>query len=77
MSDAVHISVARKMLDSGKPVSLVYLKRSGAVITMDDVISLRCDFRSGTRTVKSLRSNEKRRIRDACIIGINDFEVYL
>lgn len=77
MSSAVHISVARKLLDSGKPVSLVYLKRNGAVVTMDNIISLRYDFAAGTRTIKSLRSNAKRTIRDVCIIGINDYEVYI
>ena len=77
MNDAVHITTARAMLDRGEPVKLRYVKRNGSVIDMEDAVSLRYDFYKGTRTVKFLRSGEKRTIRDVCIIGINDMEVFL
>lgn len=77
MSNAIHITTARKMLDKGQPVTLRYVKRNGSVIVMEQTVSLRYDFYKGTRTVKLLRSGEKRTIRDVCIIGINDMEVFL
>lgn len=77
MNDAVHITTARAMLDRGEPVKLRYVKRNGSVIVMEQTVSLRYDFYKGTRTVKLLRSGEKRTIRDVCIIGINDMEVFL
>lgn len=43
----------------------------------DDIVSLRYDYYTGTRTIKFLRSGEKRMIRDVCIISINDFDVFL
>ena len=65
------------MLDKGQPVTLRYVKRNGSVIVMEQTVSLRYDFYKRTRTVKLLRSGEKRTIRDVCIIGINDMEVFL
>ena len=70
MSDAVHISAARKMLDSGQPVSLSY-------VNVDNVVSLRYDFYTGLRTIKLLHNGRKMSIHDVCIIGINEFEVFL
>lgn len=65
------------MLDSGQPVELVYVKKNGTLARMEHAVSLRYDFFTGLRTVKLLRNGQKRTIRDVCIIGINDFEVFL
>lgn len=76
--DAIHISQARKMLDSGQKVDLyVVKKKNGALLEAKDVVSLRYDYYAGTRTIKFLRSGKKRTIYDVCIVGINDFDVYL
>lgn len=78
MTDAIHISQARAMLDSGKPVSLTYCKlKNGAIITAHDVVSLRYDYYTGMRTIKFLRNGQIRSIHDCLIIGINDLEVFL
>lgn len=77
MRDAVHISQARKMLDTGQKVDLYVVKKNGTILEAKDVVSLRYDFYAGTRTIKFLRSGKKRTIRDCLIIGINDFDVYL
>lgn len=77
MNSAIHISQARQILDSGKPVSIAVVKKNGQIMTADNVVSLRYDYYSGTRTIKFLRSGEKRTIRDACLISINDFDVFL
>lgn len=78
MTDAIHISQAKVMLDSGKPVSLTYCKRkNGSVIVAQDVVSLRYDFYTGMRTIKFLRNGQIRSIHDCLIIGINDLDVFL
>ncbi len=77
MQNAIHISQARKMLDCGQPVSLTYVKKNGSIMSADNVVSLRYDFYTGMRTIKLLRNGAKRSIHDVCIIGINDFEVFL
>ena len=75
---SIHISQARAMLDSGKPVDLHVVKLAdGSLIHYKDVVSLRYDYYKGTRTIKILANHQKRTIHDVCIIGINDFEVYL
>lgn len=77
MSNAIHISAARKMLDYGQPVSLSYVKKNGQLMTVDNVVSLRYDFYTGMRTIKCLRNGQMRSIHDVCIIAINDFDVFL
>lgn len=77
MRPAIHISQARKMLDTGQKIDLYVVKKNGAILEAKEVVSLRYDFYAGTRTIKFLRSGKKRTIRDCLIIGINDFDVYL
>lgn len=77
MNSAIHISAARKMLDAGQPVSLRYVKKNGQIMEAENVVSLRYDFYTGMRTIKFLHNGQKRSIHDVCIIGINDFEVFL
>ena len=38
---------------------------------------LRYDFYAGTRNIKLLTSGQIRKIRDCCIFGVNDCEVFL
>lgn len=77
MTNAIHISQARRILSLGQPVELKYVKKDGSVIVMEHLVSIRHDYYKGTRTVKLLRNGQKKTIHDCCIIGINDFEVYL
>lgn len=77
MTDSIHISTARKMFDSGQPVTLTYVKKNGQIMTAENVVSLRYDFYTGIRTIKLLHNGQKRSVHDVCIIGINDFEVFL
>ena len=65
------------MLNRREPVDLRVWKRDGSILELKNVVSLRYDVYGGYRNVKLLGSGERRRIRDVCIHGINDFEVYL
>lgn len=73
----IHITIARKILDSGKPVTLSVFTKKGELQTYADVIGISNHFRGGTRKIKFLASGEIRQIRDVCIVEINDEEVYL
>lgn len=76
--DSIHITTARRILDSGKPVSLTFVKKTnGAVVTMDSAVSIKYDFNSGRRIMKNLRNGQKRTIYDVLIIGLDDFDVFL
>ncbi len=80
MRSTIHINEARRILDKGDPVSLSVVKKNGSIlnITKDNpVVSLSYDVYTGLRTVKFLRSGEKRTIRDCMIIAINDYDVFL
>lgn len=78
MRQALHISQARKLMDSGERFNLSYVRaKNGIVMDAIDVVSLSYDIYSGTRTIKFLRSGQLRTIRDCLIIGINNQDVYL
>lgn len=77
MTKSIHISHALKMLDQGKIVSLRVVTAKGRIMECDDVISLSYDRYKGTRSIKFIRSGQIRTIHDVCIIGLNDFDVYL
>lgn len=78
MRKAIHISQARKMLDTGRPVELRVVKlKDGSICTFKNAVSLRYDYYKGTRTIKALASHQIRTIHDVCIIGIDDLDVFL
>ncbi len=71
------IGDARRLLDTGQPVSLVYIKKNGQRMEARNVVSLRYDFYTGLRTIKFLANGQNRTIHDVLIIAINEFEVFL
>lgn len=75
--NAVHISTARTMLNSGDPVDLSLWRSDGSILELRNVISLRYSFYGGWRNVKILTSGECRRVRDCCIFRINGLDVFL
>lgn len=75
--NAVHISTARTMLNSGDPVDLSVWRRDGSILELRNVISLRYSFYGGWRNAKILASGDCRRVRDCCIFRINGLEVFL
>lgn len=77
MMKAIHISQALAMLNSGSRVSLRTITTKGKLVVADDVVSLSYDRYKGTRSIKFMRSGQIRTIHDVCIVGIDDFEVFL
>lgn len=77
MKEAIHISQALAMLDTGNRVSLRVITIKGKLLEYVDIISLSYDRYKGTRSIKFMRSGQIRTIHDVCIVGINDFDVYL
>lgn len=77
MSNGIHITTARKLIDSGDPIDLKAWKRDGSVLEMRRCVGLRYNFRNGTRTIKVLASREIRTVRDVCIFEINGLPVFL
>lgn len=80
MHSAIHINEARKILDRGDPVTMVITKKDGSLlhITRDNpAVSLSYDVYTGLRTIKFLRSGQKRTVRDCLILSVNDFDIFL
>lgn len=77
MSQSIHISTARTMLNSGVSVDISVWKSDGSILELRNVISLRYPFYGGWRNVKILSSGECRRIRDVCLHRVNNMEVFI
>ena len=77
MTNSIHITTARKLIDSGDPVDLKAWKKDGSVMELRRCVGLRYNFRNGTRTVKILASREIRTVRDVCIFEVNGLSVFL
>lgn len=80
MRSTIHINDARRILDAGQPVRMSVVKKDGSILDITDdnpAVSLSYDVYTGLRTIKFLRSGERRTIRDCMIISINDYDVFL
>lgn len=77
MAQSIHISTARKMLESPDPVDLEFWTKDGHLIALKDCVALRYDFRAGTHNIKVLSSQQIRTIRDVCLYKINDMTIFL
>lgn len=77
MAQSIHITTARKLIDSGDPVDIKAWKQDGSVMHLPYCVGLRYNFRAGTRQVKLLQSRQIRTIRDVCIFEVNNMTVYL
>ena len=67
----------REMLTHPEPVDISLFTAKGEVQHYKNCISLRYDFRNGTRRIKLLSSGQIRQVRDVCIFQINGMEVFL
>ena len=65
------------MLEQPEPVTIRLWTAKGEVQVWHRAVSLRYDLYRGIRNVKLLDSGEIRKLRDVCIIEINNMEVYL
>lgn len=77
MTSSIHLTEARKIMQRPESFSLTVLASDGRVIEIKECVSLKWDFRTGTRTLKLIPSGQIRRIRDTLIIGLNSLTVYL
>ena len=77
MSTTIDLKTARRMLNRGEPLDILAWKSNGEILHLQNCISLRYDFATGTRNIKLLNSGQIRRIREVCIFSINGCEVAL
>lgn len=75
--NAIHINTLRDILAHPEPVDISLFTANGEIQHYTNCISLRYNFRAGTRTVKLLTSGQIRQVRDACIFQVNGMEVFL
>lgn len=74
---AIHITTARKILQSPEPVDLKCWKKDGGIMELKDALPLKYNFREGTQQFKIMASRQIRTIRICLIFELNGLEVYL
>ena len=77
MSTTIDLRTARRMLNRGEPLDILVWKANGEILRLQNCISLRYNFATGTRNIKLLNSGQIRRISEVCIFSINGYEVAL
>lgn len=77
MPAAIHISQARRILDSHQPVTVAAWTADHKILVMERVVPLAYNYRAGTRNFRNSASGQIRKVREACIFRVNDCEVYL
>jgi hypothetical protein len=77
MSNSIHLTTARKILDSHDPVDLAVWKKNGEIMRLKNCVSISYNYYSGTRNIKLLNSGQIRMIRDICIFQINNLNVFI
>ena len=77
MSTTIDLKTARRMLNRGEALDILAWKANGEILHLQNCISLRYNFATGTRNIKLLNSGQIRRIREICIFAINGCEVAL
>ena len=74
--NSMHINTARKIMDRAE-FSIRFLTEKAEFRYIERAVSLKYNFRNGTRTIKAIPSGQIRRIRDALIYQLNDIEVFI
>lgn len=78
MAEFMHLSALQKSLARRhNPMTLKVWSKKGEILTFKNCISLRNDFKKGTRLIKLLDSRQTRMIYDCCIFMMNDINIYL
>lgn len=78
MAKCIHLTTAKKILESGQPCDLkVWKMTNGEIIHYLDAICISTFVRGASHKVKLLGSGQIRQIFDYMIFEINDMEVYI
>jgi hypothetical protein len=73
----LHLSDARKIIESGEPFDLSFWKRNGEIVNARNVVCLSSYFHGRTFNIKFLNSGEIRKIRAVLIFNVNGEEIFV
>jgi hypothetical protein len=72
-----HLNEARKLIESGEPFDLIYIKENGTIMNAKNVICTSSYFNGNTFNLKFLDSNQFRKIHAFLILNVSGEEIYL
>ena len=77
MASVVHMTTARRMLDSGDAVDLKFWKSDGTIVSANNVICTSSNFKNNTVNLKFLSSGQFRKVRVVSLFEINGMEIFM
>lgn len=77
MASTIHITTARKMLNSGDPMDIRFWKSDGSIVNANNVICTSSSFENNTINIMFLDSKQIRKVRVISIFDINGMEVFI
>lgn len=73
----LHLSDARKIIESGDPFSLTFMKKNGEIVNATNVVCTSSHFHGNTFNLKFLDSDQFRKIKAVLIINVSGEELFL
>jgi hypothetical protein len=73
----IHLTEARKIIESGEPISIGFFKANGEKVEADNVVCTSSNFHNNTFTLKFKISNQFRKIHAVLVYHVNGTEVAL
>lgn len=73
----LHLSQARKIIESGDPVNITFWKKNGEIVIASNVVCTSSYFSGNSFNIKFLTSGVIRKIKAVLIWQVNDEEIYL
>ena len=77
MAKMIHLTVVRKMLNSGGSFDLKYWKKDGSIVQADNVVCTSTNFHNNTANIKHLNSGEFRKVKMIALFEINGIEIFI
>jgi hypothetical protein len=73
----LHLSNARKIIESGDSFDVSFWKRNGEIVHAKNVVCTSSNFHGNTFNIKFIDSGEIRKIRAILIFNVSGEEVFL
>ena len=73
----IHLSEARKIIESGEPIAIGFWKLNGEKVEADNVICTSSNFHNNTFNLKFKTSAQFRKIHAVLVYHVNGTEVVL
>lgn len=77
MARIIHLTVVRKMLQSGGSFDIKFWKSDGSIVVAENIVCTSTNYQGNTANFKFLDSGQFRKIRMVTLFEINGMEIFI